>query len=49
MPASVEGESAVCRLYRLSERAGAGDKGVARNGGDSGGGTDPYEKDIDES
>jgi hypothetical protein len=37
--ANVDGESAdVRRLARLSERMGAGDRGVARSGGESGGG-----------
>lgn len=37
----------VCLLARLSVRAGgAGDKAVAFKGGDSGGGIEPYEKDI---
>lgn len=48
MPVAMEeGESAVvCRLARLSVRAGAGERGMALSGGESGGGTAPYEKDI---
>lgn len=42
MPLRAEGESAVWRFARLSVlRAGAGDNGVAFNGGESGGGIDP--------
>jgi hypothetical protein len=37
----------VCRFVRLSVRAGgAGESTVAFNGGDSGGGIEPYEKDM---